>query len=78
MTTVAFVIYRLWAYKIFIYLKKKLKYKKIKFVIISPKNREFKYKNTIVVDPKNNKKLKQTLIKKNKYYFILWLVLDSG
>ena len=78
MTTVAFVIYRLWAYKIFIYLKKKLRYKKIKFILISPKNREFKYKNAIVIDPKNNKKLKQILIKKKVnivlFYGWSWIV----
>ena len=62
---IAFLIYRLWAYKI--YLKLKKKFKNINFIIIFPKNAEFKVynkKNKIKIEPNNHVRINKVL---NKY-----------
>ena len=61
---IVFIIYRKWAYQI--YLKLKKKFKKINFIIIFPKNSEFKIKsnkNALKIRPDNYSKIIKVLKK---------------
>ena len=77
MIKIAFVIYRIWAYKIYKKLKKKFK-NKVKFEVITPNRVEFKDKNRLIVNPKNNKQIFSILKKKNVeivfFYGWSWLI----
>lgn len=76
---IVFIIYREWAYKI--YLKLKKKFKNINFIIIFSKNSEFKIKsnkNTFKIRPDNYSKIIK-ILKKNNVKLVLcygwsWLI----